>query len=159
MNRSLVLMSLFAACAGCAHSSSAPSPSSPAPQATTETAARSQDARAAFEAAVDASGQVQPEAVQAWVTAASGIRVVDVRDAEELTGELGHIEGVEHVPLAELEQASAAWDKQTPVVVVCKSGKRSSAAAAQLKAQGFTHVGFMEGGMQRWNEEGRAVVR
>jgi rhodanese-related sulfurtransferase len=159
MYRSIALMSVFAACAGCAHGSSPSSPASPASLETAEAAAPAPDARASFEAAVDASGQVPPEAVQAWVTAPSGIRVLDVRDADELAGELGHIDGVEHVPLAELEQASAAWDKQTPVVVVCKSGKRSSAAAAQLKAQGFTHVGFMAGGMQRWNDEGRPVAR
>lgn len=156
MNRSIALM--FLVCAGCAHTQSS-SPSSSASETTAATAPSSQDARVAFEAAVDEAGQVQTEAVQAWVTTPSGIRVVDVRDAEELTGELGHIEGVEHVPLAELEQASATWDKQTPVVVVCKAGKRSADAAEQLRAQGFTHVGFMEGGMQRWNAEGRPVTR
>jgi rhodanese-related sulfurtransferase len=95
-----------------------------------------------------------PEVRPAWVkeTLARGAyRVIDVREADERTGELGAIPGSEHVPLATVGQAARGWDKKQRYVVVCRSGGRSGRAALELEALGFHHVVSMAGGMLAWD--------
>lgn len=79
-------------------------------------------------------------------------RLVDVREPDEFVGELGHIPGAELVPLATVEAAAAAWDKNQEIVLVCRSGGRSGRATASLKNLGFTKVVNMTGGMLAYNE-------
>lgn len=80
--------------------------------------------------------------------------VLDVRNEEEYNGELGHIDGSLLIPLRELanrtEELRAAGDKN--IVVVCRSGIRSTTAAAILTGLGFDRVSNLEGGMLAWNE-------
>lgn len=93
-----------------------------------------------------------PEVAPEWVAANVGAgRLVDVREADELVSELGRIEGIEHVPLATVPTAAAAWERTQPMIVVCRSGGRSGKAALQLEAMGFTKVVSMRGGMIEWN--------
>jgi rhodanese-related sulfurtransferase len=87
-----------------------------------------------------------------------GTKVVDVRDPDELTGDLGHIEGVTNVPLSTLPSAAGAWDREQEIVLVCRSGGRSARAARYLVDQGFTRVINLRGGMALWNEVGLPVV-
>ncbi|MEZ5945395.1 MAG: rhodanese-like domain-containing protein [Hyphomonas sp.] len=42
-------------------------------------------------------------------------------------------------------------DLSRPVAVICRSGARSSRAASQLAAAGFTDVSNVGGGMMAWN--------
>jgi sulfur dioxygenase len=94
-----------------------------------------------------------PEVTTAWVneTLASGTyRLIDVREADELVGELRAIPGGEHVPLASIAKAAAGWDKKAKLVVVCRSGGRSGRAALELESLGFHNVVSMAGGMLGW---------
>ena len=86
-------------------------------------------------------------------------RVVDVREPDELVGELGHIEGIEHVPLATFAERCASWSRDDEIVVVCRSSGRSAKAAEQLAAQGFKRIHNMVGGMLAWNAAALPVVR
>ncbi len=74
-------------------------------------------------------------------------RVIDVREPDEFDGELGHLEGAELVPLATLADAAGPWDRQAPVVLVCRSGARSGRAAQALLSMGFHAVASLRGGM------------
>lgn len=87
------------------------------------------------------------------------IRIVDVREPDELVGELGHIHGVEAVPLATVASAAERWRKDDEIVMVCRSGGRSGRAAALLATMGFRHVMNMVGGMLAWNEAHLPVER
>lgn len=87
------------------------------------------------------------------------MRIVDVREPHEFTGDLGHIRGAELVPLASVEQASATWHKDADIVLVCRSGGRSGRAAASLASLGFRRVMNMVGGMLAWNEARLPVER
>ncbi len=96
-----------------------------------------------------------PEVDCAWVSANIGrFRLVDVRQPEEFTGELGHIAGAELHPLASLDAGAAGWDPAAPVVVLCRSGGRSGRAAMVLENLGFSRVASMAGGMLAWNDAG-----
>lgn len=82
------------------------------------------------------------------VAAARGkVRVVDVREPHEFTGELGHVPGADLVPLATVGDAAKGWDREGELVLVCRSGGRSGRATALLVSMGFHHVVNMTGGM------------
>lgn len=100
-----------------------------------------------------------PEVTARWVSNNLGrVRIVDVREAAELVSELGKIEGVDHVPLGTLSQACAGWDRDEPLVVLCRSGGRSARAAMLLEERGFRRVASMDGGMLEWNARGLPVA-
>ena len=111
-------------------------------------------------APVEISAGGVPEIAPEWVVASpSEALLIDVREAAELSGELGHIRGVRHVPLATVEQAAKEWDRHRPLIIVCRSGGRSGKAALQLARMGFTEVASMRGGMIAWNERRFPVER
>lgn len=87
--------------------------------------------------------------------------VIDVREADEYSGELGHIPGARLVPLGELPRRLGELQglEGRPVVTVCRSGGRSATAAAILTVAGFRHVRSLDGGMRRWKAAGRPVER
>lgn len=85
------------------------------------------------------------------VAASDKVRIVDVREPAEYTGELGHIARAELVPLATVEHAAQSWSREQEIVMVCRSGARSGRAAALLASMGFRHVMNMTGGMLAWS--------
>jgi rhodanese-related sulfurtransferase len=68
---------------------------------------------------------------------AQGFRIVDVREPAEFTGELGHIPGAALVPLAGVTAQAISWNKDEPVLLVCKSGdgrwRRARASASRWR--------------------------
>lgn len=81
----------------------------------------------------------------------SDAQIVDVREDAEVAG--GMIAGARHIPLAQLPARLDELDASRPVVAVCRSGRRSAAAAGQLTAAGFTAY-TMTGGMLDWAAAG-----
>ena len=84
------------------------------------------------------------------------VLIVDVRGPGEFEGPLGHIEGARNIPLdifaAETEALLA---HEGPIVLVCHTDRRSSAAAAHLRAAGATDIAVLRGGMVAWRQQGR----
>ena len=81
--------------------------------------------------------------------------VVDVRSPEEFDGELGHIPGALNIPLQAFSaQISHLIHAGLPIVLVCLTDKRSSAAAAELAAAGARDVAVLRGGMKAWRGAG-----
>ena len=78
-------------------------------------------------------------------------RLVDVREPDEFTGELGHVPGSELVPAAQVMDAANSWDPSTPLLMICRSGRRSGIASTQLLAAGFQSVTNLQGGMLAWH--------
>ncbi len=76
--------------------------------------------------------------------------VVDVCSAEEFA--TGHVAGAKNIPLGELEAKlpGAVKNKQTPVILVCASGVRSSRAVGVAKKLGFEKAFSLTGGMGAW---------
>ena len=87
--------------------------------------------------------------------------LLDVRERQEYTGELGHIPGSTLVPLRELADRVGELEahKAGPTVVVCRSGVRSTTAAAILVGLGFEQVYNLQGGMVDWNDRKLPVER
>lgn len=100
-------------------------------------------------------GTPEVEAREAWAQRCS-TQIVDVREKRELTGELGHAPGSVWMPLHALAELSAGLDPDQPVAVMCRSGRRSGAAARWLEDNGFVAASVV-GGMRGWQAEGLPV--
>ncbi|MDD2926108.1 rhodanese-like domain-containing protein [Rhodoferax sp.] len=76
--------------------------------------------------------------------------VVDVCEPGEYAA--GHVVGARNIPLGQLEGqlATAVKNKGTPLILVCKSGARSSRAVAIAKKLGFEKAQSLSGGMGAW---------
>jgi glyoxylase-like metal-dependent hydrolase (beta-lactamase superfamily II)/rhodanese-related sulfurtransferase len=85
----------------------------------------------------------------------AGVRVIDVREPHEFEGELGHIPRAENIPMGQFPDAARAWDRKQPVLMVCRSGRRSRGVCEQLAAAGFQNVTNLRGGMLDYRERGR----
>ena len=86
------------------------------------------------------------------------VQLLDVRTPEEF--EAGHIEGAVMIdyrtdPDGFLEKAEAQLQKDKPVALYCRSGKRSHLAAEMMLKAGFTQLVELEGGFLAWQEAGR----
>ena len=66
--------------------------------------------------------------------------LLDVRTPEEHKS--GYLEGAVLLPLAELESkiSSKVADKNTPVYIYCRSGRRAGTAVEKLKTMGYTDL-------------------
>ena len=92
-----------------------------------------------------------PEISVEWLSEhRAEVRVIDVREPSEFTGELGHVPGAELVPLSSFAVSLSSWDRERPIVVVCRSGGRSGQATALLERAGFERVANVAGGMIAW---------
>ena len=78
--------------------------------------------------------------------------LVDVRQAEEFTGELGHIPGAQLMVLDTLANHLKELPKDKTIVFVCRSGGRSARATALALSEGLSNVYNLKGGMLLWNE-------
>jgi len=105
--------------------------------------------------------QLTPAEVNARLVAATPPLLLDVREPDEFSAELGHIAGSVLVPLKDLPARAAEFAafKQRDVVVVCRAGVRSTTAAVILTGLGFEHVANLKGGMLDWNDAKLPVER
>ena len=105
--------------------------------------------------------QLTAEDVAAQIASDRPPFLLDVREPEEYEGPLGHIPGSTLVPLRELAEriTELSAHKSGPIIAVCRSGVRSTTAAAILEGMGFERVFNLQGGMIDWNDQKRPVVR
>ncbi len=73
--------------------------------------------------------------------------LVDVRQPSELTGQLAALPGIVNIPLPELAKRYHEIPKDQPIVVICRSGNRSSQACHFLANKGYQQVFNLQGGM------------
>jgi rhodanese-related sulfurtransferase len=101
-----------------------------------------------------ALGHIDAVSTRTLVAGNPGVLLLDVRQPEELTGELGQIEGVTLIPLPELPARLVeigGWKDKT-VITVCRSGNRSQTAGDILLKAGFKDVRNLDGGMIAWRQ-------
>jgi len=84
--------------------------------------------------------------------------VIDVRRVEEVE-EKGAIAGSIHIPLEDFVNQRADWpaDLDTPIVIYCGSGHRSTMAMTMLWTYGYSDVRSLKGGFGGWVEAGFPV--
>ena len=77
-------------------------------------------------------------------------QLIDVR--EDFEYETSNIGGT-LIPLGGILIEADRVEKDKPVVVMCRSGKRSAAAIMQLEQQGYTNLYNLRGGILAWAED------
>lgn len=108
-----------------------------------------------FHTEIVPNGLVQVTAGDLWGQLRNGQArplVVDVREPREF--HRGHIPQAELLPLPELLASAGDLPRDRPVVLVCRSGRRSQRAAYSLQKKGFANVTTLQGGMLAWESAG-----
>ena len=84
-----------------------------------------------------------------------GWTLLDVREPDEY--EQGAISGSVHIARGQLESSieNRVADRSTPLVAMCAGGVRSAFAAVTLQEMGYRNVVSMDGGFNKWKDEGR----
>ncbi len=86
--------------------------------------------------------------------------IVDVRSSEEFRK--GHIINAINLPSEDIEANKVALIekyKNTPIIVMCETGMRSSSAAKRLTKMDFTTVYNLSGGIAGWKEANLPTVK
>jgi sulfur-carrier protein adenylyltransferase/sulfurtransferase len=91
--------------------------------------------------------QVSPEEAKTLLDR-GGVQLVDVREPWEY--DEAHIPGGRLIPLGDVPVRHGEIDRETPVVVYCKSGGRSAKAVTFLREQGYAKALNLTGGILAW---------
>jgi rhodanese-related sulfurtransferase len=85
--------------------------------------------------------------------------ILDVRDEAEFAA--GHIQGAKHMPVADIVNRIKEIEKykDKPVLVHCQKGMRAKAACSILRAQQFSQLHNLEGGLESWIEAKLPIVK
>lgn len=81
-------------------------------------------------------------------------QLIDIREPNEYVA--GHLCDARNIPAGSLAERAGELEqfKDTPVILVCQSGARSSAACSTLAKLGFSKVHSLAGGTVAWVEAG-----
>ena len=96
--------------------------------------------------------QISQEEAKEWMDTREAV-VLDVREQDEYDG--GHIPGAVLLPVGTITAETAAAvipEKDTLVLVYCRSGNRSKTASAALAELGYTEL-YEFGGINTWPYE------
>lgn len=77
-------------------------------------------------------------------------QLIDVREPFEY--EVSNLKGL-NIPLGGIIIETDKVSKDKPVVIQCRSGKRSAQAVMLLEQQGFDNLANLKGGILAWKEE------
>ncbi|KHL70227.1 hypothetical protein SF06_10070 [Pseudomonas flexibilis] len=85
------------------------------------------------------AGPIDHSAAVAAMAGPSAV-LIDVRTSQEFAA--GALPGAQHIPHFRIAEgiAAVAPDKDTPIVLYCRSGRRSSLAQDRLLEMGYRHV-------------------
>lgn len=87
------------------------------------------------------------------------VQLVDVRTPEEYKKE--HIVNSQNIDFRSptFEEDVKQLDKSKPVILYCKSGKRSAKCAKKLKEAGFEKIYDLEGGISKWRHSEELEIK
>jgi adenylyltransferase/sulfurtransferase len=98
-----------------------------------------------------ATGDISPIDVKARLDRGDDFQLIDVREVFE--HQICNIPQAKLIPLGELPKRLNEIDPSRDVVVHCKMGGRSAKAADLLRANGYTKVLNMTGGILAWSDK------
>ena len=86
------------------------------------------------------------------------INLIDVRTPDEFQS--GHIVGAQNIDFYDpnFQKKINQLDKSIPIVLYCRSGKRSARCAAKISDDGFKIIYDLEGGIVEWTLAGHEVI-
>jgi rhodanese-related sulfurtransferase len=95
---------------------------------------------------------IEPGSLADWLGRDPRPAILDVRGPDEFAGPLGHIPDALNLPVSELAARLTEIKalKERPIILVCRTDKRSANAATFLWDSGFRDVHVLRGGMEQW---------
>ena len=101
---------------------------------------------------------LRPAALTALINRENAL-VVDFSAINDF--EKGHIPGSKNVVFSQFDPDNKvlANARALPVVAVCRNGQASEGAAKRLKAAGFEHVYWLDGGIAAWQQAELPLVK
>lgn len=96
---------------------------------------------------------VTPEELGVLLQEQKEIKLIDVRTPAEFNA--GHISGAENINFLSdnFSKSLEGLDKNEPLIIYCKSGRRSGKSRAVFKELGFLKVYDLEGGILKWKSQ------
>lgn len=82
---------------------------------------------------------------------AARVRLIDVREPYEW--EICHVPSAQHLPMRQIPEQAALLPRDEHLLVMCHHGGRSMRVTEYLRAQGFTAVSNISGGIDAWARE------
>lgn len=95
-------------------------------------------------------------AQEAAASFADGAFLLDVREQSEWNE--AHVEGAALIPLGELSARMGELPTDRDILILCRSGNRSSQARDLLRQAGMLRTTSIEGGITDWMAAGLPVV-
>jgi sulfur-carrier protein adenylyltransferase/sulfurtransferase len=80
---------------------------------------------------------------------AAGFKIIDVREPHELAAAPTPAKNARHIPMAQLLYGNPPFKPEGKELLVCASGKRSLAAAQELRSRGATEISSLRGGIAK----------
>lgn len=102
--------------------------------------------------------KVSTHEATALINTKNGV-ILDIRDKKDFKA--GHIVDSVNIGNAQLNTRLSELEKHknTPIIVVCKTGQTASAASKTLKDNGFTDVYRLSGGIMDWTANNLPLVK
>jgi len=106
-----------------------------------------------------AQPRIDADALAAMLDGSADVELLDVRSPAEF--ESGHIPGAVNIPVDVIASRAADVHRRasSTVVLICQQGPRAVQACQHLNAVGLDDAVVLEGGMGRWDDGSRPVVR
>lgn len=101
--------------------------------------------------------QLSPKEFQSFLN--EEIQLVDVRTPKEFNTD--HINYAENINFLSEDFSNSIdkLDKEKPVFIYCRSGKRSGKSVSDFQKVGFTKIYELEGGILKWKSEGFKTIK
>ena len=98
---------------------------------------------------------VTPLEAKSMIDSSDQLIVLDVREVHEYRSSVGHIPGALNYPWSSgvLQSRYEELPKNSPILLVCRLGRRSNRAANFFGSKGYPYVFDMLGGMSAWRWE------
>jgi SulP family sulfate permease len=82
--------------------------------------------------------------------------VIDVREPYEFA--LGHVPTAQLMPMPKILEMETAVPRDQEIVLICRSGRRSTQVLYKLQQKGYQNLANLEGGMLAWEAAGLPAV-
>ena len=106
------------------------------------------------------TGWIEVDDLNGRIGGGEALTILDVRGGDEFIGPLGHIPGALNIPLSDIPTRLSEIKARigSPVIVVCRTDKRSAKAATLLTEAHLRDLRVLRGGMEQWNRSGFATA-
>lgn len=94
---------------------------------------------------------IKPLELSRLMRSSNKIKLIDIRAPIE--HKISQFPGAKKIPFNQLKKEMKAFDREEPIVLICRSGARSARAVKLFLDAGFKNVRNLQGGINAWAKE------